>query len=249
MGISARPLLVDDESYLYDDDPARESEFLDGILGGAAQALGSGISGIGNLVGGVGKLINPPPPRPPIPAVPPTPAGRGGVDSATIDTPRGSATLKLPEKVVTEDTFRTATQHLEDAINRNTARLNSTQKDIEALSQRVGVVVADTQRDLAKTRDEARAAFSKIRREQSQRDSNNLMISLLMQQQLQRQIEEHTHTVTVGTTIATTSQADTGGSDNSALMFLPLMFSGQSGSGGDNNNMMMMLMMMTMSNR
>jgi len=248
MGASARPLLVDDEAYGYDDSD-RESEFLEGILGGAAQALGGGISGIGNLIGGVGNLLNPPAPRPPIPPVQPG-IGGPGVTTATIDTPRGSATLRLPDSVVTVDAFKTATQNLQDAINRNSARLNSTQKDIESLSQRVGVVVADTQKDLAKTRDEARAALSKIRREQRQRDSNNLMISMLMQQQLQRQLEEHTHTVTVGTTTATTGPADTGSSDSSMSMLLPLMFMDQGGSGGgDNNMMMMMVMMMAFSGR
>ena len=132
MGASARPLLVDDEAYGYDDSD-RESEFLEGILGGAAQALGGGISGIGNLIGGVGNLLNPPAPRPPIPPVQPGRPGPG-VTTATIDTPRGSATLRLPDSVVTVDEFRTATQNLQDAINRNTARLNSTQKDIESLA-------------------------------------------------------------------------------------------------------------------
>jgi len=242
MGVSSRPLWVNRDDESWDDDPEQGAEFLGGLLGGVAQTVGGGISGIGNLIGGVGTLLNPPPPRPPIPPTQPPPP-TGGVQTATIATPRGNATLQLPEKVVTEDEFRTATQNLNEAINRNSARLNSTQKDIEALSQRVGVVVADTQRDLAKTRDEARAAVSRLRREQAQKDTNNLLMSIMMQQQLRRQIEDHTHTVTVGTGTGTvtTGPADTGDGDNMALLFLPLMM-GAGGSGGDNNMMMMAMM-------
>ena len=90
---------LDDEPYdreSFDDEPGdSEAEFLGTLLGGPAAA-------IGNVIGG---LFRPPtPPRPPLPRVS-VPAPGPGVSSATLNTPQGSATLRLPEPVVTRQEF------------------------------------------------------------------------------------------------------------------------------------------------
>ena len=236
---------IDDEAI---DDEALddEAEFLPG-LGGILPGIASGI---GNLVGGI---FGGGAPRPPLPSVS-IPTQGGGVSSAVLQTPQGSATLRLPETVVTKDEFRQTTERLEGAINRNTARLNTTQKDIENLGTRIGAVVSDTRRDLARARAaerkhyrQQRAAFARLRREQQSQNTTNLMMTVLMQQQVQSQIASHTHPITAGAT--NTGPANVTGGNN-ALLFLPLMMmGGGEGSSGDSNMMLMMVMMMAFANR
>jgi hypothetical protein len=183
----------------------------------------------GGALGGIARLIKGPS-RPPVPTVRVRPPSRG-VDTAKLSTPRGEATLRLPDKVVTLDVFRQTTERLEAAINRNTARLNTTQKDIESLSNRVGTVVTNLQKD-------HKAAVEKLRKERDPQGMQMLM-PILMQQQLQEQIEDHTHSIPAGAT--ETGSATLADDDNMALMMMPLLMGGSS---SDDSNMMMMLVMM-----
>jgi hypothetical protein len=202
----------------YDDDDEESlsstAEFVDPLLG--------------TILGGAGSILRRRP-RPPVPTVRVHPPARG-VDTATLNTPRGSATLRLPDKVVTIDQFRETIGGLEQAINRNTARLNTTQKDIDALSKRIAGVVAKMQR-------EQKLALERLRKEKTSQGMEMLM-PILMQQQLQSQIQDHTHTGPGG---AATMEED----DNMALMMLPLLMTGS----GDNNMLMMALAMFVLNDR
>ena len=252
MNGSAEAILEDDdldtldESYdwSFDESDLSSAEFLPLIgpaLGAIAPAIGRILPGI--LGGG--------PSRPPLPPVRPRPSGPG-VSTATLATPGGSATMRLPEPVVTQREFREVTSGLSNAINAERARINTTQNDLRSLTQRVGTVVADTQRqvaqvrtttsrDLLKVRQEQRAAIARMRREQSSQQMMSMMMSMMLQRQQQGQLEDHTHATPDGT-------AEVDG-DSSALMLLPLMMmnpSDSSSSGGDNNMMMMMMMVLLM---
>ena len=239
---------VDDESgddaLEYSDESDVDAEFLGAFIPPIIPAVGSAL---GNVIG---RTFFGQPRRPPLPPVPPLPFFPGrGVDQAVLRTPRGNATINLPEKLVTQEEFKQATDRLQEAINRNTTRLNTTQNDIQGLSQRVGAVTTSTARDIARVRGSVakiaksqKAAIAKLRKEQSARDTNNLMVNLMLVQQLRSRLDDHRHTVTTGAT--ETSPATATGSDNNALLFLPLMLMGtQDGASGDNNNMMMMMMM------
>lgn len=249
----------DDESF--DDESYRSAEFIPG-LGLGASLLPGIASGIGNVIGGLfgGQR------RPPVPQVQVRPSG-SGVSTANLQTPAGSAVLRLPEPVPTREEFRQAVERLEGAINTVTTRANTTQNDLQSLTTRVGAVVADTQKDVAKVRMDTRrmlmkaqqvqkARAAKLRQEIRSQQTTNLFLSIMLQQQLQDQIEEHTHSLTLKATDLPTSSSgdktvrtgasDSSSSDNNALLFLPLMMMGSpGGSGGnDDNNMMMMAMMM-----
>jgi hypothetical protein len=236
---------IDDEAVLDDEALDDEAEFLPG-LGNILPGIASGIGGL--LFPGAA-------PRPPLPQVNVPPSG-GGVSSAVLQTPQGSATLRLPETVVTKDEFRQTTERLQEAINRDTARLNTTQKDIESLGNRVGTVVADTRRDISRVRaaerkhyHATRAAIGRLRREQASQNSTNLLMTVMMQQQIQSQIANHTHPIAAG---ATATGPATVADSNNALMFLPLMMMGGGGGDGassDNNMMMMLVMMMAFTKR
>jgi hypothetical protein len=210
------------------------------------------------------------PSRPPLPMVPPF-SGSGGVDRATLATPRGTATLQLPQPVVSRDEFNQATQRLQEAINRDTARTNTIQNDLRSLTQRVGAAASESKRDISRVRRdvvqirrENAAAITKLRRDQSQQNTTNMMISFMMQRQIQDQISTHTHNVglvhhhpLVGGAAATgneaalpdSSQSATvatgagGGASSNMLFMLPFLMSGSQDGGGGGDNMMMMAMM------
>jgi hypothetical protein len=94
----------------------------------------------------VGNLLRPKP----RPAVRPLPRGaltpnRPGVDNAVLSTPGGTATVRLPEKVVTQDAFREATQKLETTLNNLAGQLNATRADVARLTQTDGTLHTRTQ--------------------------------------------------------------------------------------------------------
>jgi hypothetical protein len=220
---------IDDEAY---DD---ESEFLGQLLGGPAAAIGNVLGG---LFGG-----RPSPPRPPLPQIAvPTPGG--GVSTATLNTPQGSATLRLPEPVVTKQEFEAGIKRLEEGINRDRARVNTVAGDLDTLRTRVTAVVADTQRDITKLRTTVRrstrahrAAIARIRRDQSQQQMIGLVMTMMMQRSAREALEDHTHT-------GSTAAAVVPDSGDNTMMFLPLMMMG--GGGGDSMSMMMPMMIMAM---
>ena len=239
----------------YDDESSRSAEFdLLGTVGRILDPIGI-VPTIGNIIGGGSPTPPPPPPRPPLPPVQVQPTGNG-VATANLQTPAGNAVLRLPEPVVTREEYRQITQKLEDSINGITARLNTTQSDLQNAMRRLGSIDADTRREVASAQASTRRAIEKAQREQRSQAMTNMVISMMMQQQLQRRLEEHTHpqhshaapaagqTATGSTSIG---PASTTGDDNNALLFLPMMMMGTDGTGEDNNNMMMMMMMMAMS--
>lgn len=228
----------DDEGY-DDESVDDESEFL-GPLG---TLLGGPAAAIGNLVGG---LFGPStPPRPPLPQVSISAPGPG-VSSATLQTPQGSATLRLPEPVVTRQEFEQAVQRVQEGINRDSARINTVSREVSELRTRVGAVVADTQRDIgklrttvARSRRAQRAAIARLRSDQSQQQMMSLVMTMMMQRQARQALEDHTHQGSTAPAVLND------GGDNSAMMLLPLMM--MPSSGGDSSmTMMLPLMLMTM---
>lgn len=223
---------VDDESV---DD---ESEFLGTLLGGPAALIGNALGG---LFGG-----GQPPSRVPLPRISGGTPG-AGVSTATLATPAGNATLRLPEPVVTRREYEAGMRRVQEGINRDAARVNAVSKDLDGLRARVAAVVTETQRDVAKIRAAAvkarranRIALARIRREQSSQQMMSMVMGMLAQQRTQDQFETHTHTADGQ------SPTTDGDSDSSMMMLMPLMMMGQ-GSGGDSNAMMMPMMMLAMS--
>jgi len=96
--------------------------------------------------------------------------------------------------------------------------LNTTQKDIQALTQRVGAVVSDAQ-------GESKTRFARLRKEQNSQAMMSMMIGMMTQTQIQKQLAGHTHD---GATLPKGAPSGTAptllsSSDNSMLMMLPMM--------------------------
>jgi TolA-binding protein len=182
------------------------------------------------------------------------------VNNAVVNTPRGQASIQLPTSLVSKDEFNTAVGRLQSTINADSARINTLQKDLQTLGTRVGTVVAETQqaitrnrtetqRDFRKFRLQTRTALRKLRADQQQQQTMNLVMSMMTQQQLAGRFDEHIHPVGSGAT-ATGVPTDSGGDDNTMFMLLPLMMmQPQSGGGGGDNSMMFLMMAMMMGGR
>jgi len=242
---------IDDEAYddeAFDDEGSDDEGVLD-IVGGLLNPAAA----IGNVLGGV---LGGGAPRPPLRQVPAVPTG-GGVSTATLNTPQGSATLRLPEPVVTRVDFDAQLNTLREAINGDSARINSVSKDLETLRARVATVVSDSQRDVGKLRTElsrqrraTRASLARMRRDQSQQNMMNMVVTMMMTTNQQNAFNEHVHTsAAVGQDTSTPS----GGQESSSSMMLPLvmmMGSQSNGSSGDNSmNMMLPMMLLAMQPR
>lgn len=236
---------LDDES-MYDesgDDESGddESEFLGSLLGGPASLIGNALGGLfGGNRGGSS--------RPPLPHVSVGIPG-AGVSTATINTPAGNATLRLPEPVVTRREFEAGIRKLQEGINRDATRVNAVSKDLDILRTRVATVVTETQRDLVKVRTMViknrranRLAIARLRREQSSQQMMSMLMAIMSTQQVQNQHEDHTHAGAGGAVVGTGDNDN----DNSMMMMLPMMMMSQGG-GADNNAMMMPMMMLAMS--
>lgn len=224
---------LDDESF-DDESVDDESEFLSQLIGGPASIIGNAVGG---LLGG-----NRPPSRAPLPRVSFGAPG-SGVSTATLNTPAGNATLRLPEPVVTRREFEAGVRKLQDGINRDSARVNAVSKDVDALRARVAAVVTETQRDIVKVRTMVvksrranRLALARLKREQSSQQMMSMVMALMTQRQIQEQHDEHTHNAADGRV------ANSDGSDNSMMMMLPMMMMGSS----DGNSMLMPMMMLAM---
>jgi hypothetical protein len=237
---------VDDES-VDDESVDDESEF----LGGLGSILGGPAAAIGNALGG---LFGGGPRRPPLPPVQ-VPSPGGGVSTATLNTPQGSATLRLPEPVVTRTEFETTVRRLQEGINRDSARTNTISKDLDTLRTRVGAVVADTQRDIGRVRASVaqarranRAAIARLQRAQSQQNMMSMMMAMMAQRRAQEEFSDHVHDKpATGATEFTGPPSDgTGGGNDSMMFMLPMLMQPSDGSSGDSSMMMMPLMMMAM---
>jgi hypothetical protein len=236
-----------------------ESEFLGPLLS-SLPIIGPALGG---LIGGA--------PRPPLPPVP-TPPGGTGVSSAVLNTPRGAATLRLPEPAVTQEEFNRTTASLRAGINRNTTRLNTTHREVSALTRRVGVLTTETKRDIGRVRTEARrarrdnqAAIAKLKRDISSQSTMSMLMGVMGQQQVQSAINAHTHAIphthqytqpTQATAIATpgttpdlaagtaSGQISAPIASNPALMLMPMLLAGGEGGLGGGDSMMPLMMMM-----
>jgi hypothetical protein len=164
------------------------------------------------LVGAAGRAIFGAPRRSPLSQV----RTGGGVGTARLNTPRGSATLQLPSKVPTIEQFKA----LETAVNRNTLRLNSVAGDMDVVKKQATELV-------------------RVRRDQGSQSMMNLVVGMMTQQQFRDDLEAHTHAVG-GAAIVPDDR------NSMTMMLPLMMMGGSGGSGGDDNMMLMMMMMMMM---
>lgn len=243
----------DDES---DDEAAEDAEFIGPLLGGLAGPI---VSGIGSLFGGGARPA--PAPRRYNTGVPGTSVGPG-VSTARLITPNGQANLQLPAAVVPRTEFLRVTNALRTAISKNTAHINTTQRDVATVRQQATAAAAAAavlRTDLTKHKKamlvqhkrDRRAwqrTLTKMREEQRSQAMMSMMMGMMSQRQVQDSIEEHTHNFT---TTSPTAAANVDSNDNMAMMMMPMMMMGQgSGSGGgQDNSMMWMMMAMMMGNQ
>jgi hypothetical protein len=238
----------DDESY---DDEAEsdEAEFIGPLL--------SSLPIIGPILGGALGGPRRPPLRPPQPG----PSGPG-VSAASINTPRGSATIQLPEPLMTRAEFNREITPIRTQLGQVTTRLNTIGNDVQGLTARVGVLTTETKRDLTKVRTdllksrrETQAAIARMKREAASQATTSMLIGVLSQRQLQTSVDTHTHTIphthefdateteTEAASAASSGTVTTPATSNAALMLLPLMMMGGTGGGGGDNMMPLMMMM------
>jgi hypothetical protein len=163
-------------------------------------------------------------------------ASSGGIKTGRIHTPSGSATVQLPAVVPTQSDLERTSVQLESAINRAANRVNATADDVDDLGAKVAVL---------------RAGQRKLARQQESQNMMSLVMTLLFQQQSQKALADHKHTVEVGKDLppATTSTpvadpaAATGGGLGALLPVLLLGGLGGGGNGGGDQNPMTMLML------
>ncbi|MEW8492460.1 MAG: hypothetical protein AB2604_01540 [Candidatus Thiodiazotropha taylori] len=241
----------DDEAYNlgeYDDDndeseDAEDAEFIGSLVGALA---GPAIKGISSLFRGRRRRRTRTYRR--MPQI----TAKRGVRTAILRTPRGTARLRLPTSVVSKTEFHNAVRRLQAADNRNTSRINRTQKDLtrtDRKSSRALTTAMSNRLQISRLSKRTRSAIAKMKTEAASQATMNMIIGLMQQQQLRDRIDDHTHgahdhdfdaatdTVASGVVGAPTAVDD---DDNSMMMLLPLMLGQQ---GGDDNNMMTMMMM------
>jgi len=118
-----------------------------------------------------------------------------GVQTATLNTPRGSATIRLPEPVVAERAFKEAIQKLETT-------LNGISKDVSANR----AVVANTQAANARAHSQlsvqhrklamaTKAGLDKMRRQQQMTLLLSAAAAALVQRENSKRFDAHVHTV------------------------------------------------------
>lgn len=186
-----------------------------------------------------------------------------GVRDAKLETPRGSANLRLPEEVVSKRAFDEATSNLQDGITKVTARVNSLeQKDLPELKKELGVVLANTRQAIADEMKARKKAMVRLAKEVSNSSQMSMIMGMLSQQQVQTALESHFHETLKAAPKGSTVDPPValGGGSNNALLLPMLMMGGMGGGGsyresdngdssresGSDNNMMMMVMMMTL---
>jgi hypothetical protein len=217
-----------------------DDEGLFDVIGGVLNPIGA----IGSAIGG---LLSPPPPKPPLPTVVPAPPPPG-VGSATINTPAGTATIKLPEAVVSTETFRRYQDETTSALNQTTSRLRTTETELRTLRERVATVVTQNQQEIEKVRNEERTQIRRLRRRLSSESTMSMMMGLMASRRQQETFEAHTHGIASAGATKTDAPTVTGDSGDNMMMILPFMMMGQ-GEGGrdgddDGGSMMTMAMMM-----
>lgn len=233
----------DDESF---DDESFDDEGIGDILQNPFVNLATG-----GLSGVVGNFVNGGQPRPPLPQSKP-PAIGSGVNQAYLQTPAGSAALRLPAEVPTKADLDRVTKDLQAAINANVQRTNSLQSDIVKLRQEAGALGASLNRNIANLEKRQKLELAKLHKRQaalhkmvSSQSTMSMLMPMILQRQLQDQLDQHTHPVEAGKD-QTGAACNTGNDDNSTLMLLPLLMMNQGDNGGKDDNSMMMMMMMTL---
>lgn len=224
---------VDERESGYDEALDDEAEFLPflpsipSLIGVGGQTVGGALSNIGRGISGLFNYRPNTPIRPTRPGVP------TGVSTATLATPQGQATLRLPSPLVTRDEFQRAIGPMQASIERVAQRTNTLDQDVGKLSRRVGTVLADTRkeveqaklhtaREIGRLRKDTTVRIEKLKRAQNERLNMVMMMTLMMSD-------------------------NSGSSSDDMLIFLPLMMmSGDQGNSSDNNAMMMLAMVMMM---
>ncbi|MEX2540730.1 MAG: hypothetical protein WD314_02945 [Trueperaceae bacterium] len=235
-----------EDDYDYDDE-STEAEFLAGLaaplISGAATTAINGIRSVSNLFKAPSR---PRQFRRPAPAA----SGGGGVRTARLNTPRGSASMQLPAAVPTLTQYLATTRKLQTQIGNLTTGLNRTQSDLHKERQRItqtAVLAASNKDNLAKFRLSTRKVLGQQKRElaafkkeQSSQAMMNLMLGMMQMQRIRDDITSHTHSgvvlnstgATTGDLVEVSSSQSVDSDDNSMMMLLPLLM-GQQG-GGDN---------------
>lgn len=197
--------------------------------------LGTVLNPIGTIASGIGNLIAPP--RPPVQQLPPPPPPTG-VGTATITTPQGNATLRLPSEVVSVTDFQRITSDLQDKVGQAVARLNTLDRDTGNRFTQLTAAVADANRDIAATRRSQSETAARLRRQISDQQTMSIMMPMMMQTSLSNR---------VAALEANDKITPAGDNNNMAMMMLPMMMSpdgGGDGDGGSSNTMMMMMVML-----
>lgn len=130
------------------------------------------------------------------------PAGNG-VQTATLNTPRGSATVRLPEPVATERDFKEAISKLETTLNGLSTQVTATRSaldDSRAASASAHSQLAARQQKLAKA---AKASFQKMRKQQQTALMLSAGAAALVQRENDKRFNEHAHVG--GTGVPTTA--------------------------------------------
>jgi len=244
----------------YDDDLQYEQEAVGTTAEflGIGSAIGSVSSSIGSLLGGGGR-------RQPVRHVRDNRTTVApGVRDARLETPRGNATIRLPDEVVPKRLFDEATAELQQSVTGVTARMNTIeQKDLPEMKKELGALLANTRQAIADEKKARLRAMFRHARALKSMQTNSLMMSLLFQRQLQNQLASHSHSALdatpTGSPITEPVALNTG--DNNSLLFLPMMMMGDGGGSyseredgaegnyredGNDNSMMMMMMMLTL---
>jgi hypothetical protein len=211
-------------------------DYEEDVLG---DVLGTVLNPIGTIASGIGHLISPQPPRPPLQQLPPSPPPNG-VGTATLTTPQGNATLRLPSEVVSVTDFQRVTSDLQDKVGQAVARLNTLDRDTGTKFTQLTSAVADANRDIAAARRSQSEAAARLRRQMSDQQTMSIMMSLMMQTSLSNRVAA-----------LEANDKITPASDNSmSLMMLPMAFMSPDGDGdkdgGSSNSMMMMMVMLAL---
>jgi hypothetical protein len=169
------------------------------------------------------------------PFVPPgalSPSG-SGVQTGRIETPRGSATFRLPEPLVTQAQFKEAISKLEQSVNGVSAQLSSQISNNQKQVQGQIRTISGQHRALARA---TKSALARIRKEQRSQATTSMITTMLLMQGSERRLEGHKHLVGGDVDKSTLPE------DNS--MFALLLPSLLGDKGGD-DGMLTMIMMMT----
>jgi len=125
-----------------------------------------------------------------------------GVQTATLNTPRGSATVRLPEPVVAERAFKEAIQKLETTLNGISKDVSGNRAAIagaQAVNARARSQLSVQHRKLAMA---TKAGLGKMRRQQQMTLLLSAAAAALVQRENDKRFDAHVHAGTVPTTLS-----------------------------------------------